>query len=1105
MTQTNLTDPEMPPPSEADHGDSGLAADAWTPCDADEDLRAPVSPGSPGRVPHGEDLDLHIGWDRFEKLVLALSRRMLGLRGMKFRRYGVQGQKQHGIDLAGRDADGSYTVVQCKEYASFTTQNLRDAVEEFTGGRRPFGATRFIVATSASTEPTQFNDELHALQCEHPDLELDLWGSVQINEHFRYYADIVAQFWTRETAADFCTGSPPPGVPAPPPDRQVLAERILVGPLNTDDVKPILRDADSKRADAPAESAGLYGTLATRLHDAGYRSHATVLRRKQLEALEAAEMFDDGADLAAELAATALHQGDSHQAQILSHVLDELARKAATANTPRAAATARHAALITAAIQDAAHPLTLGRLQAALANGTAEPAPYQPLLVLMLAEYTLATQPHTLEDLDGLITAGLAQAEEQPSLHQDRDTAIRLRLLRAEYDRTERQNLLREARQHRLPGRHVALISARVARRCALEGRAEEALEGWRDAVHHGILAGLAEEAADWLYAIRVVNVRYGPWTIEIDDEHRLAQSLRTTGTDRLLDRVRDPKTHTLSAVVTNRPSEAVQAARRWLTDSVITGSWADEDEAVTLLGALYRDNNEPDSAAVCYQRAGKDEKLKQLARSAGSRLLPAAAAGEQPWWVQRARAVLAAEQADLADDAAAQALLGEMLDLAARGRNGELVESPTRQLTIQAAKTACALVPRSTHEQAVALLDLLAPDVPRGPSQYSHTDQAHTMACLAIADTHPALAVPALTRLFDLADVNCDEALRALTGDQAQRLLGASPASTGQGPDDSPHSPLDEADLGALRARADKLAERGHYLSDVIQATVNPGHPAVRERAEAARDRILQRPEPHPSSTDLDSSMVPDSFMSSHLPTDDRKACLDKLLAVAGEQRETANNRDDALHGACNLVLDQEPAIRRTAFHASQPFVSGDLDGSRLDEFTGTPHPLSTLRINLGTASLRGPGLRLAAASATTPEEQSWVRDQALDMLRSEEPADVAQAALALNRLPPQITQNVDPRPLADQPHPVVRQLSAVLSVRRPSQHADTAQLLAADTDVRVRRTLAEVAAGADPGSCEETARLLDRLGKDPHFGVRRAARPPAGQVKTAAPSPQH
>lgn len=97
------------------------------------------------------------------------------------------------------------------------------------------------------------------LQDEHPDLELDLWGSEQLNDHLRDHADIVARFWTRETAAVFCTGAPRPGVPAPLPDRQEQAEKILVGPLKTSNVTPLLREADAKRSEKPAESAVLYG------------------------------------------------------------------------------------------------------------------------------------------------------------------------------------------------------------------------------------------------------------------------------------------------------------------------------------------------------------------------------------------------------------------------------------------------------------------------------------------------------------------------------------------------------------------------------------------------------------------------------------------------------------------------------------------------------------------------------------------------------------------------------------------------------------------------------------------------------------------------------
>ncbi len=123
------------------------AMDRWQPVAADPELRLPPSGGRPGMVPPGEDLDLAIGWERFEKLILAVASRALAIRGIKFRRYGVQGQSQHGIDLAGRDADGHFVVIQCKDYREFTAKNLRSAVEAFTGGNRPFDARHLIVAS----------------------------------------------------------------------------------------------------------------------------------------------------------------------------------------------------------------------------------------------------------------------------------------------------------------------------------------------------------------------------------------------------------------------------------------------------------------------------------------------------------------------------------------------------------------------------------------------------------------------------------------------------------------------------------------------------------------------------------------------------------------------------------------------------------------------------------------------------------------------------------------------------------------------------------------------------------------------------------------------
>src|SRR5207237_1313972 len=111
------------------------------------------------------------------------------------------------------------------------------------------------------------------------------WGAEQINGYLRHNADVVVRFWTRETAATFCTGAPLPGVPAPPPDRQLQAERILVGPLKTRDVLLRLREAEEKRSSAPHEAALLYRELAERLEAAGHRGHAAVMRERQTRAL----------------------------------------------------------------------------------------------------------------------------------------------------------------------------------------------------------------------------------------------------------------------------------------------------------------------------------------------------------------------------------------------------------------------------------------------------------------------------------------------------------------------------------------------------------------------------------------------------------------------------------------------------------------------------------------------------------------------------------------------------------------------------------------------------------------------------------------------------
>ncbi|MEU6312866.1 hypothetical protein [Streptomyces sp. NPDC047014] len=1062
-------------------------AEPWEPTASDPVLSTSPEPGTPGNVPPGDDLDLHIGWDRFERLVLSLARGVLGLRGVKFRRYGVQGQPQYGIDLAGREPDGGYTVIQCKEYRTFTAGDLRAAVEVFATGRRPFGARRLIVATSADTQSTQVAEELSRLQGVYDDLELDLWGSEQLNEHLRSQGDVVARFWTRETAETFCTGAPPAGVPVPLPDRQEQAERILIGPLQTSDVAPILRTADAKRSTAPEESARSYGELADRLYDAGFRGHAVAVRARQLDALVEARLVDQAIDLAALLAVTALHLGDREEPRRLLHRIEKLASEVRASGAELSAGAQRHARLVSAAVGGVVHPLgDFEALRTVLEEPADAPA-YQPLLVLLLTEHLLASDPGRLQGLDALIGTAVAHADAEPIARVTEDAAIRLRLVRAEYDLAERAALKRLARRHLVSGRHAALISAREGRRCALEGRAEEAVESWRDGIYDAIHAGLTEDAADWLYAVRGVNVQYGPLTTELDDEHRLAQALRATERGRLLDRVRSFREHALSAKVDGKLVQAALSARRWHTDTVITGSWASEMEALEFLGDLYRDSGEPALAAQYYQRSGRAKKLQKLAKTVGDLLLPMEPIADAPWWVLHARAAQAEAQADLIDDERAGILLSELTALAERGRSGELVESPFYNLTHQATRSACALAARGTPAQALALLDLLASDVPRGPNQYRHSDDCHASACVAIAQAHPEVAQAALARLFDLAEGGAHRALELVVEDEVVELLAARQEDAEPvGGADGPEAVAPDG-WAELRARVGRLDDQGLYLADVARTLVDPGHPAVRQRAEQAKDRILQRPDPEPGHTAFGTRLVTDAYLVGSLDAASRTACLDKLVAVATDAREVAATRRDALVGVRNLVVDLPVDVQRRVFETAKGFVRGEQAGSHLDgEVTGTPHPLSSFKISMGSASLRGEGLLLAAGSASTPEAHVWVREQAIGLLAGDDASELHAAALALGRLPREAAAEVDANLMLAHGHIGVRQAGAVLCLGHPTRYRDTAVRLAQEGDYRLRRTLAQIAAGAGPEVSELAAEILDILRRDPRHSVR-------------------
>lgn len=1132
--------------SPADSGADALAVvgqPVWRLIFEDPLLSRPPSPGSPGNVPAGDDLRLDIGWDRFEQLLVFVAQGVLGLNQVRFRRYGVSGQAQHGIDLAGRRPDGAYTVVQCKQYETFDAADLRAAVAKFTEGKRPFGAKHLIVAVSTIARTIQIENELARLQDENPDENIELWGAEQINDVLRERADIVSRFWTRETAGTFCTGAPLPGVAVAAPNWIRVADQILLSPLGVDGLDEHLAAADNLRSEHPAAAAAAYHRLADTLAGDGYTGHAHVLRRKQLDALADAGEFDAATAVAAQLAATALHEADLEQARMLSYVLGELVNRrpqktmtnvaeSAAATAPEivqaSAATARHSELITAAVDAASHQLAdATALMRALRSAPADlPQPaYYPLLVLLLGELTLGdviinprdqpaaaaavdttTDPagSRLAELDDLITSALTRPPTASSATLDKDVMLRLNLLRATYNAEERTNLLTLARQLRLPRPHAALVLAAQARREAMDGSAAEAVEHWRQAVAHAIHETRTDDAAGWLYAIRAVNVYYGPWTDRMDEEHLLAQALPKTGSGRLIRRVRDPETDARRAALNNRPIEAIRAARRWLVDSIVIGDWGDEEAAAELLGDLYARNAEPDRAANCYQWAGESKKLTKLAGEVGDHCLSRAAIGSGPWQQQMASLAAAAVQHDLVDDETAAGLLRTLLDLVTRGRAGELVDSFQRSLTLQATKTACVLAARGTSEDAQALLDLLGGDVERAENHYQFHDDQHVQACLAIAAHHPSLAWPAIVRIFDLAEIGTHEALNAL---RRRRLLdvlrepiqGQGNQSGGR-PGPPRPSPLTIEQRRLLRERLRAMASAGRYEAGLAVSELGQVDQAATERAISARDRLLDRPEPDGHSHAFGTTMVSDSYLITFVSHADQRLCLDKMLTIAADPGEAAANRQDALTAASNLVQMLSDDVRADVHARSRPFVDGDQDGSFMEAETTRPHPLSAMQIDLGPASLRGAGLRLAQCSAVTHDDRIWVRDRAVAMLNADEKSLVHASAATLYRLGPDVIGDMDAALLVGHPHRAVRELAASIAAAAPVKYAQALRALASDPHWIVRTQLAERLHDAltDLGGSATDPGEPNQIDEDPRHAARAVITEVLGELST-------
>jgi hypothetical protein len=286
-------------------------------------------------------------------------------------------------------------------------------------------------------------------------------------------------------------------------------------------------------------------------------------------------------------------------------------------------------------------------------------------------------------------------------------------------------------------------------------------------------------------------------------------------------------------------------------------------------------------------------------------------------------------------------------------------------------------------------------------------------------------------------------------------------------------------------------LADAGVDDAAIACARLGSVTQTVTTAAEAAERRILERPPPDGMTFSFGTRMGQDAYLTTFLTTERRRACLAKLQTIAEDRREAATNRYDAVNAASLIASELPKDDKRAFFVWTRQFVSGEQDGSMLDDQVTNPHPLSSFKVSIGESTLVGIGIDAASYSAQSIEERSWVKEQAAALLSHPLESVVSQSAVALSRLG-EVSDSSDPRFLTSHPSETVRQLAAFLATSGERLDPTLLNQVARDPSPRVRGLLAQRLRGRsaqptpDDASGDELAEAVATLRADRRHSVR-------------------
>jgi hypothetical protein len=851
----------------------------------------------------------------------------------------------------------------------------------------------------------------------------------------------------------------------------LTGDDLVRGPLRNLGLDGEVQRAERLRASDPAEAAAVFGTVAARLRQERFDTHADLFAQRQADALIAAGSLQEAAALCLEMAAREVEQGlgPSRFLALLEPIASGLS----------ATEQAQIQALQAVAAWHLDPPAALTALRNALDTLVRAGDAAAPRVALFLAEFAAVTEnPGVILELRTTLLTMAEQAEATLAHPDGEAMGVRLRLCVAGAD-GDFAGLWRRANAGRdLEPAQAALVMARYGRWLAGKADPEPAEGAYWCAVDHATTAKLWGEAAEALRSLATLHMRFAFQESDFAEPLLRARTVAREGEARYLSRRYDPKAAALEAWHKNNMPSAHQDLSRYLWEARLCGHLAAELYASELLGDLYVATATPDTfvahigAAIGhYINAGVAKKAEEQAAEAaelGEAFdVTEVLASPVPWERAAALAVVAA-QADVVPDELLEPTLRAVLAATAGMPQSRLGSQVDRE-ALGALAALSERVPAGLVDEALTVFERL---LDRPPGQANVVDDDLRRGLFGLYRAHP-----------DQRERTGQVLLRCI---ELGGNLGYKTALM----------PFFETDLlepllPGLREKAD----RGVPNAVLALAVAEDRHPAVLAEAEQRVDRLLAE---EPRSWSGGGFQAPlfgrprtdTACFGLLLPTPSVERLARHLLRLATEGTgDFDSTRADALNGITLLAEHLPDSARDELVQPVLALAQPSADSSFDKLWQGTLHPLSPGKVDVGRG--RAPAAVLAAAClARRPEHGHAVLAAASELARHNDSSAVQGAARAIATLLDQGLVELDPaQVLQISTSEPFRELSVVAWLYSPNPAPELGEQFAHDPARSVRLAVAARLQRLRAIAPSLVEPLLAQLRHDPSANVRQVA----------------